>query len=89
MGVSDIQNVQCWPVGTSWRSLRTTGLDLSHVRCHIEYKTNDNEAVREIHSLNNGTHCTKVLDHVIFSPFKTVLWNFCLLKVIYESHFAS
>lgn len=42
-------------------------LDLSQIRCHIEYKTDDNEAVRERLSLYNGTHCTKVLDHVIFT----------------------
>ncbi len=26
----------------------------------------------------------KVLDHMIFTTFKAVLWSFCLLKVYYK-----
>lgn len=44
-------------------------IDLSQVRCHIEFYADVTEAVRDRQSLQS-LHCIKVLGHVIFTTFK-------------------
>ncbi len=49
-------------------------------RRHAEFDTDDNEAVKIDLHFCNSAHFIKVLDHVIFTTFKTVPWSFVCWK---------